>query len=199
MRLRYVYEPLGQHFLSLDYSVPMQNLVDWGGKQDELHVLAKSNPFALVVLVELEAGRRDTPQGKLARKLSLVRQLCRLGYGTADSNRLFSFLDAVFALPQSQEVMFARELDEMANTGEPYMAYMTSIERVAIGVGCLEGRAEGKAEGMRGVLLSLLEQRFGTLPEASRLHLQQADVADMQRWVSRVFEADSLDDVLTAS
>lgn len=53
------------------------------------------------------------------------------------------------------------------------MAYMASVERVAIGPGHLEGRAagsvegrvEGRVEGMREAVRCLLEQRFGSLSE----------------------------------
>lgn len=72
------------------------------------------------------------------------------------------------------------------------MPYITSIERVAIG----RGRLEGKAEGMRDALRCLLEQRFGRLPETARERLQQAGQEDLQHDLSQVLKAHSLDEVL---
>lgn len=64
-RLHYHYAPKGKDFLTLDYSLPVLQLQDWARRRTELLARAPSNPFALVVLAELEAGRSDGSQKRL--------------------------------------------------------------------------------------------------------------------------------------
>ncbi|WP_193755137.1 hypothetical protein [Kerstersia gyiorum] len=73
--LHYHYAPQGyaqegQDFLSLSYRVPVVHLQDWAGREQALLALAPDNPFALVVLAELAAARRSTPQTLLKEKSS---------------------------------------------------------------------------------------------------------------------------------
>ncbi len=61
-----------------------------------------------------------------------------------------------------------------------------------------EGRREGQREGQREVFLRLLARRFGTLPEAITNRIDDASNSDIERWVDRILDATSLDDVFTA-
>ncbi|MEV6278272.1 hypothetical protein [Nocardia sp. NPDC051832] len=61
--------------------------------------------------------------------------------------------------------------------------------------GRVEGKAEGKAEGRAEALLELLQQKFGPVPDAVGASVRSADVAQLQRWTSRVLEARDLDGV----
>ncbi len=60
-----------------------------------------------------------------------------------------------------------------------------------------EGRREGQAEGRRLLLLDLLEERFGSLPEGVRGRVLDGDQADVRRWSVRILTAATLDDVFT--
>lgn len=192
-RLAYCYEPLGKNFLSLNFSLPMLNLQGWRDRDAELAALAAHNPFALLVQAELAAARQDSPSDRLQHKVRLLRQLYRHGYGGLDFRRLFAFLDGILSLPPEQEIQFVRAMNHIdSQAGGSNMPYITSIERVAIG----RGRLEGKAEGMRDALRCLLEQRFGRLPETARERLQQAGQEDLQHGLSQVLKAHSLDEVL---
>ena len=55
-----------------------------------------------------------------------------------------------------------------------------------------KGKAEGKAEGEARVLARLLEKRFGDLPASVRRRLFTADVAAIESWVERAFDAPDL-------
>jgi hypothetical protein len=63
-----------------------------------------------------------------------------------------------------------------------------------------KGRAQGIEQGMqRGearMLTSLLQLRFGELPEAARQRIETADPDTLLRWSERVLTAESLEDVL---
>jgi uncharacterized protein DUF4351 len=56
-----------------------------------------------------------------------------------------------------------------------------------------EGRAEGKAQGAREILLRLLRQRFGTLPTEAERRIQEVSSLDrLTRLADQVLVARSL-------
>ena len=59
-----------------------------------------------------------------------------------------------------------------------------------------KGREFGLAEGVRSVLQDLLSQKFGELPESVSEQIRQADYSQLQRWVKRVIDADSVEHIL---
>lgn len=62
--------------------------------------------------------------------------------------------------------------------------------------GLEKGVEQGRENEARALLVGLLTQRFGSLPEGASERIQHADTATLERWVSRVLPAASLDDVL---
>ncbi|WP_420177079.1 hypothetical protein [Kerstersia gyiorum] len=202
--MHYQYAPLGGNFLSLNYSLPMLHLQSWLGREDELAAQARQNPFALFMQVELEAARQAAPADRLQRKVRLLRQLYAHGYDKADFHRLFAFLDNAMALPPVLELQFVQVSNQIETQGVSDMAYMTSVERVAIGRGRLEGRAagrvegkvEGRVEGMREAVRCLLEQRFGSLSENDLEQLGALDQAALQDCLIHVLNTRSLEELL---
>jgi hypothetical protein len=61
-----------------------------------------------------------------------------------------------------------------------------------------EGQARGEVRGKRGTLLLQLRQRFGRLPAAAVARIDQAGVAELDVWCSRVLTAATLAEVLGA-
>ncbi|AUX42826.1 uncharacterized protein SOCE26_042610 [Sorangium cellulosum] len=59
-----------------------------------------------------------------------------------------------------------------------------------------QGRLAGRLEGQRGMLLRLLRQRFGELPEPIEARIHAADAGQIDGWTERVLTAPTLDDVL---
>ncbi len=64
--------------------------------------------------------------------------------------------------------------------------------------GRTEGLAEGIATGQAGLLLRLMELRFGALPEAVREQVRGGSASDLEAWAEAVLIAASLDEVLAA-
>jgi hypothetical protein len=59
------------------------------------------------------------------------------------------------------------------------------------------GREEGRQEDEAKVLLRLLERRFGSVPDPVGDRIASADVADLDQWIMRVLDADSIEEVLS--
>ncbi|MBF0178833.1 MAG: hypothetical protein HQM03_02275 [Magnetococcales bacterium] len=64
------------------------------------------------------------------------------------------------------------------------MPYITSMERI----GMRKGRLEGKAE----MLLDPLQERFGLVPESVQQQVTAAAMDDLNAWARKIFKADSL-------
>ena len=64
--------------------------------------------------------------------------------------------------------------------------------------GRTEGRAEGRAEGQAGIVLRILELRFGVLPDTVRERVRGASAPELEAWAEAVLDAASLDEVLAA-
>ena len=64
--------------------------------------------------------------------------------------------------------------------------------------GRAEGREEGRAEGQAGIVLRLLELRFGDVPDAVRERVRGASAGELEAWAEAVLVAASLDEVLAA-
>jgi predicted transposase YdaD len=88
------------------------------------------------------------------------------------------------------------------------MRYVTSVEQIGIEKGLLQGmqrglmqgRAEGRLEGEQSgiakgeayALRRLLQKRFGPLSEDVRARLQAASIDELELWLDRALDADSL-------
>lgn len=63
--------------------------------------------------------------------------------------------------------------------------------------GKLEGKLEGKVEGERLILKRLLERRFNTLPEWVLQYLNQATDKQLEMWIERLFDVNSLEELFS--
>ena len=57
------------------------------------------------------------------------------------------------------------------------------------------GETQGEARGEAKALTRLLQDRFGTLPDSFRTRIENADVELLDRWLSRVYRAATLEAV----
>ena len=61
--------------------------------------------------------------------------------------------------------------------------------------GLQEGRLEGRQEGEQSLLQKLLTKRFGPLPEAVLEQIRSASTEQIDAWVDRVLDAESLEEL----
>ncbi|MDX2055497.1 MAG: Rpn family recombination-promoting nuclease/putative transposase [Polyangiaceae bacterium] len=78
-------------------------------------------------------------------------------------------------------------LKAVSGAGEAVMTFAEELEA--------RGEARGKAEGVRLVLLSQLEAKFGSITDTVRERVSGAGVADCLRWSARLLEARSAGEV----
>ena len=156
------------------------------------------NPFALITAAHLYTARtRHDPEARFRFKRRLVRLLYRHGWDRQRVLDLFAVIDWMMRLPDALERALWNEIQTIE--GERKMAYVTSIERLAIQRGLQEGeakgRVEGRLEGQADLLTRQLTKRFGPLSAEIRTRLARATTDQLERWGERLLDAPTLDSV----
>ena len=62
-----------------------------------------------------------------------------------------------------------------------------------------EGRQQGLTEARQQTLLRQLQRRFGPLPEQHTQRVLAAGTAELDRWLDRILDAASVDDVFASA
>jgi len=165
--------------VSLDF--PIVKLLDYEERWDELE--ADDNPFSVVVMAHLQTQRtQQQPVERYVAKLKLAQMLYRRGYSRRDVLELFRFIDWILTLPSELEQQFRVELAQFE--AEVKMEYVTSVERLA------------RQEGIREMLLDVLETRFGIIPEGILTQIEKIEDTDMLKTLHRqAVTAESLTEI----
>ncbi|MBF0602364.1 MAG: DUF4351 domain-containing protein [Nitrospirae bacterium] len=59
----------------------------------------------------------------------------------------------------------------------------------------IQEHRDGERDGRAAMLTSLLQRRFGTMPNWASEKIAQAELPSLENWSLRIFDAQSLDDV----
>lgn len=172
----------------LSFSFPVVDLQQVGNDRRALE--NSTNPFAVVVMAQLEAHRTKGDAGaRLVTKFTLMKRLYQHGFTRAEVLELLRLIDWMLELPpaleEKLEVQMARFEEEVK------MSYVTSFERIAEKRGMQQGEVSGRAK----MLLKLLVLKFGELPEGLVARVEEADLETLDCWAERVLTADSLHDI----
>ncbi|GAB6057251.1 Rpn family recombination-promoting nuclease/putative transposase [Desulfonatronum parangueonense] len=136
----------------LDFRFPMVKLLDWKDRWEELE--NSDNVFSLVVMAQIKAKTIKNTDELRAWKLHLIRLMYDRGYTRETILQLFRIIDWMIRLPESAEKEFWTEYSKIEE--EKKMPYITSVERIGIEKGQIEGRKEGLKEGRYSALLDLV-------------------------------------------
>ena len=180
---------------------PVAKLLDYA--QDQADLYSNPNPFALVTLAHLltQATRQDM-NARFAAKWKLVQLLYQRGWDKQQVIDLFSVLDWMMRLPEQLKRSLWHNIEVLEE--QEKMRYVTSVEQIGIEKGLLQGmqrglmqgRAEGRLEGEQSgeakALRRLLQKRFGPLSEDVLARLQAASIDELELWLDRALDADSL-------
>ncbi len=95
---------------------------------------------------------------------------------------LFRFIDWVLHLPKELDIRLQEEI--VAFEESKKMPYISSIERI--------GEERGLQKGQAGLLIEMLQERFGLVPEPVRQQVASAALDEIHAWARKLFKADSL-------
>ncbi|MEQ5803222.1 hypothetical protein [Halomonas sp. H10-9-1] len=176
----------------LSFTFPVVDLQRW--QQDQSSLENSSNPFAVVVLTQLEAHRtKGDDNARLVSKFSLMKRLYRRGYSRSEVLELLRLIDWMLALPPELEEKLGAQMARFEE--EVKMSYVTSFERIAEKRGMQRGMQQGEVSGRAQMLLKLLVLKFDELPASIESKVSQAGTEELEVWAERVLTADSLDDI----
>jgi len=157
----------------LSFQFDAVKLLDYQAQWEALE--ANPNPFATVVMAHLKAQEtKRRPTSRKEWKLGLIRRLYEKGYSRRDVLNLFKFIDWVMILPEGVKQSFWLELK--AYEEERKVPYITSVEAI----GFERGIQQGRQEGQRSLILLLVEQRIGQLPDAIHDRLSQLNLTQLE-------------------
>lgn len=180
----------------LVFRFPVVRLANWRGRMAELQQQAHTNPFAVVVLAQLEYRATQPDAGRLAGKLALARALAKWNYHSDTRRALFLILDSLLVLPEELNDRFLEALEaeepEMMQQMNSYERFLLRREKAA---GMEEGMQKGRAEGAAVLLCDLLLRKFGSVPEWASDRIAQADAVVLEQWALNVLDAQAVEEV----
>ncbi|AQR66100.1 cytosolic protein [Aquaspirillum sp. LM1] len=168
---------------------PVAKLLDY--TQDQAGLYANPNPFALVTLAHLltQATRQDM-NARFAAKWKLVQLLYQRGWDKQRVIDLFSVMDWMMRLPEQLKRSLWHNIEVLEE--QEKMRYVTSVEQLYSEKWMQQGLIQGRAEGEAYALQRLLQKRFGPLSEDVLARLQTARVDELELWLDRALDADTL-------
>ena len=168
-----------------DYDSPWKDLLDrFFEEYEEL----ERNPsvFAIVVMAHLRTiETRHSPQRRMEWKLTLTRMLYERGYNERTIIDLFRFPDWLMFLPGELQRGYRDEIERYEE--EKKMPYVTTIERMGIEKGRVEGRVEATTD--------LLQQKFGALDEQIESRLRELTYEQLKQLTTVLLKLNSLDEL----
>ncbi len=134
--------------------------------------------------VTLKHARGDL-MGALRRVVALLREIAAAPSGPAVLGALLQYTLYIRHDP-AETVRLGNEI----SAGARSMATSAAEKLIQ------QGLKQGRQEGHRSMLLRQLTQRFGPLPAATEERIERATPKQLLRWIDRVLDAPTLDDVL---
>ncbi|NGZ27262.1 MAG: cytosolic protein [Magnetococcales bacterium] len=174
---------------------------------DRLEALeASDNPFAVVTVAHLAAKQtKNQVEDRLRVKSRIIRGLYQRGFTRQQILDLFRFIDWILSLPKDADQRFWQELSTFEEMQK--MSYITSVERIGMEKGMLigeergmligeaRGEARGEKKGKTEMLLDLLQDRFGIVPDWVSSKLAEADLETLKRWSKRILGAERIEQI----
>ncbi|CAM5202822.1 hypothetical protein CDEN61S_00079 [Castellaniella denitrificans] len=163
------------------FTFPIVELEQWRSRWNELDALALANPFAVVIMAQLQAAGHPDKAARLAPLLDLTRRLYGYGYTRDGIGPLLRLVEWMLRLPADLETDYflaARRLEQ-----EHEMSYVTIAER--------HWRVKGQAD----LLQRQIQRRFGPVDEAVVQRIFAAGTEELETWSLNVLDAASLEEV----
>lgn len=201
-----------------EFTFPVVALGHWRTRLPDLVALAATNPFAVIVMAQLQALHDHDAEHRLDGKIRLLRLLYRSGYARDDIRALIRLIDWMITLPPVLEDRFQQA--GLAIEEEMKMPFVTTFERLGEARGLAKGLEQGRELGLEqgrelglelgrelerdairrnqaAILHRLLTRRFGALPPGYDARLSTAPLDTLNRWLDNAIDAPTLDAVFT--
>lgn len=167
-------------------------LINFKSKKEEL--LESQNPFAMVVLIQLDA-HETTPndEARILTKLEFFKALHKKGWSNETIRNMYRFLDIMLCLKDDFEIEYeiaAKKIDE----GQK-MQIMSNIERKAYLEGEQRGEQRGEQGGEAKILTNLLILKFKTIPVLYLNKIENAGTVELEKWALNIFAARTIEEV----
>jgi hypothetical protein len=160
-------------------------LLDYASRRETLE--KQDNPFAIVILAHLTALKtRKNENQRFLSKLSLARALYQRGLSKDYILNLLLFIDWVLVLPEPFEIEYAHCVEDLEK--EKHMAYISSFERMYTQRGVQEGIQKGEAV----IILRMIQNRFGDIPQTYEQRIHQANTDTLLSLADKILKAQSL-------
>ncbi|MBX9742046.1 MAG: hypothetical protein K2W99_00670 [Chthoniobacterales bacterium] len=135
---------------------------------------------------------------RVKSKLSLIRQLLKLGLTNQEARQLYQFIDWLMTIPEDLMLTYKEKVNEIANEADDDIMEEWDVPYVPSSVKI--ARIEGEQKGIRMMLDKLIRRRFPHTVTAKHLHLiNDADATTLTCWAERLIDAKTVDEVFATS
>jgi hypothetical protein len=150
--------------------------------------LNQRNPVAAALMSKMKIDPADRPRVKV----ECLRLLATLRLDPARSQLISGFVDTCLKLNIQEEQVFQAEVGTLETTErEDIMQIVTSwMEQ-----GLATGRAEGKLEGERSLVLRQLTRRLGPLPTSMEAQVQALELPQLEALGEALLDFTQLSDL----
>jgi len=167
------------------FTFPIVELEQWRSRWEALDARAPSNPFAVVIMAQLQATGHPDKATRLAPLLDLTRRLYGYGYTRDRIGALLRLVEWMIRLPPALETDYLLAAQQLER--EHMMSYVTIAERVYT--------QKGMEKGEANLLLRLIQRRFGAVDAETTQRIRTARSQDLETWSLNFVDAATLDDV----
>ncbi len=130
---------------------------------------------------------------KLDAYAKATRGLLDLERDWNKQRKYIDFIDIYAGLDDNEVVQYERDYPAEA---EMMSSFSERFIQQGVQQGMQQGLDQGTQQGEAGLLLRLMERKFGDLPESYRKKIQNADLEHLNSWSDRIFDAERVEDVL---
>lgn len=177
------------------FTFPIVELETWRARWDDLDRLAPTNPFAVLIMAQLQASGHPDKATRLAPLVRLTRRLYGYGYTRDQIGQLLRLVEWVIGLPPGLEQDYLLAARQLEQEQEHKMSYVTIAERHGMAKGEEKGLRQGLQAGQAKLLLGMVQRRFGPLSDDVTRRILSAKAPQLETWSLNILDATELDDV----
>ncbi|MBX9743434.1 MAG: hypothetical protein K2W99_07865 [Chthoniobacterales bacterium] len=184
--------PLEREKPYLEFRYHVIKLIDYAARKEELQ--KRNDLFSKVILAQLIVmeTKKNLPL-RVQHKISLIKQLLKLGLTNHETRELYQFIDWLLIIPEDLMLIYNEQIQEIAEEWEiPYVP--TSVK-----VAQIKSEEKGWKKGLRNFLDKQIRRRFPHTVTSQHLHLiNDADVETLARWAEKLIDAKKVEEVFAA-